>query len=115
MYSFTSVSFFMTRVSYGGFDACHGRVCIGSPSRSRPCLLLTRGEPRSCLPPPQCLLPRQLSCAPRLISNFRSSHSRHRSPTNFLVNVLAGVLAYCHQPKKPSLQVTPEVLAVMSQ
>ncbi len=41
-------------------------------------------------------------------------HTRHRSPTNFLVNVLAGVLAYCHQPKKPSLQVTPEVLALVS-
>jgi transposase len=42
-------------------------------------------------------------------------HSRHRSPANFLVNVLAGVLAYCHQPRKPSLQVTPEVLALISQ
>jgi transposase len=41
-------------------------------------------------------------------------HSRHRSPANFLVNVLAGVLAYCHQPRKPSLQVTPEVLALIS-
>ena len=30
-------------------------------------------------------------------------HSRHRSPINFLVNVLCGVIAYCHQPKKPSL------------
>jgi transposase len=39
-------------------------------------------------------------------------HTRHRSPANFLVNVLAGLLAYCHQPKKPSLQVTPEVLAL---
>lgn len=39
-------------------------------------------------------------------------HSRHRSPANFLVNVLAGLIAYCHQPKKPSLQVTPEVLAL---
>lgn len=39
-------------------------------------------------------------------------HSRHRSPANFLVNVLAGLLAYSHQPKKPSLQVTPEVLAL---
>lgn len=37
-------------------------------------------------------------------------HSRHRSIGNFLVNVLAGIIAYCHQPKKPSLQVTPEVL-----
>jgi hypothetical protein len=25
--------------------------------------------------------------------------SRHRSPANFLVNVLAGLLAYCHQPE----------------
>ena len=39
-------------------------------------------------------------------------HSRHRSPANFLVNVLAGLIAYCHQPKKPSLQVTPVVLAL---
>lgn len=40
-------------------------------------------------------------------------HSRHRSPANFLANVLAGLLAYCHQPKKPSLQVTPEALALV--
>jgi len=39
-------------------------------------------------------------------------HSRHRSPANFWVNVVAGIIAYCHQPKKPSLQVTPEVLAL---
>jgi hypothetical protein len=30
-------------------------------------------------------------------------HSRHRSPFNFLVNVLCGLIAYCHKPKKPSL------------
>jgi hypothetical protein len=41
--------------------------------------------------------------------------SRHRSPANFLVNVLAGLLAYCHQSKKPSLQVAPEILALISQ
>ena len=32
-------------------------------------------------------------------------HSRHRSPVNFFVNVLAGLIAYCHQPKKPSLRI----------
>jgi Transposase DDE domain len=32
-------------------------------------------------------------------------HSRHRSPRNFLVNLLAGLIAYCHQPKKPSLDL----------
>lgn len=30
-------------------------------------------------------------------------HTRHRSPRNFLVHLLAGPTAYCHQPKKPSL------------
>lgn len=30
-------------------------------------------------------------------------HSRHRSPVNFLVNLVCGLIAYCHQPKKPSL------------
>ncbi len=40
-------------------------------------------------------------------------HSRHRaakrissrSPVNFCVNVLGGLIAYCHQPKKPSLRL----------
>jgi hypothetical protein len=32
-------------------------------------------------------------------------HSRHRSPTNFLVNLMCGLIAYCHQPKKPSLHL----------
>jgi hypothetical protein len=30
-------------------------------------------------------------------------HSRHRSPNNFLVNLICGLIAYCRQPKKPSL------------
>jgi len=32
-------------------------------------------------------------------------HSRHRSFDNFLVNLLSGLIAYCHQPKKPSLNL----------
>ena len=35
-------------------------------------------------------------------------HTRHRSPANYLVNILAGLVAYTHQPKKPSLHLTPE-------
>ena len=35
-------------------------------------------------------------------------HTRHRSPANYLVNILAGLIAYTHQPKKPSLQLTPD-------
>ena len=30
-------------------------------------------------------------------------HSRHRSPVNFVVNVLAGLIAYTWQPKKPAI------------
>ena len=32
-------------------------------------------------------------------------HSRHRGPTNFVVHLLVGLIAYCHQPKKPSLHL----------
>lgn len=32
-------------------------------------------------------------------------HSRHRSFNNFLVNLLSGLIAYCHQAKKPSLHL----------
>ena len=31
-------------------------------------------------------------------------HSRHRSPVNFLINLLSGLVAYTRQPKKPSLK-----------
>ena len=33
----------------------------------------------------------------------RIEHSRHRRPVNFIVNVVCGLIAHCHQPKKPSL------------
>lgn len=33
-------------------------------------------------------------------------HSRHRSPSNFLLNLLAGLLAYCFQPKKPAISLS---------
>ena len=31
-------------------------------------------------------------------------HTRHRSPVHFLVNLVGGLIAYCHRPQKPSLQ-----------
>jgi len=31
-------------------------------------------------------------------------HSRHRSPANFVVNLVSGLVAYCFLPKKPSLR-----------
>jgi hypothetical protein len=32
-------------------------------------------------------------------------HTRHCSPTNAMVHLIAGLLAYCFQPKKPSLGI----------
>jgi len=32
-------------------------------------------------------------------------HTRHRSFVGFMVNLLAGLIAYSHQPKKPSLNL----------
>jgi hypothetical protein len=37
-------------------------------------------------------------------------HTRHRSPTNFLVNLLSGLIAYCHQPKKPSIRFDSQLM-----
>jgi transposase len=33
-------------------------------------------------------------------------HTRHRSVSNFAVNLLSGIVAYCLQPKKPRLNVS---------
>jgi hypothetical protein len=37
----------------------------------------------------------------------QSEHTRHRSPINAFINIIAGLIAYCHQPKKPSLNIIP--------
>jgi Transposase DDE domain len=34
-------------------------------------------------------------------------HSRHRSTTNFLTNLIAGLIAYTYFPKKPSINLEP--------
>lgn len=41
------------------------------------------------------------------------AHTRHRSVDNFLVNVIAGLIAYTHQPKKPALNLRNENLATL--
>ncbi len=38
-------------------------------------------------------------------------HSRHRSPVNCFVNILCGLIAYCHQPKKPGIAMEKNLLA----
>jgi len=40
-------------------------------------------------------------------------HSRHRSVVNFFVNLLSGLIAYCLQPKKPSLNLDASDLALI--
>ena len=40
-------------------------------------------------------------------------HTRHRSVNNFLVNLVAGLIAYTHQPKKPSLNLSREDSALL--
>ena len=36
-------------------------------------------------------------------------HTRHRSPNNFFVNLLAGILAYIFKPKKPTVSFANSV------
>lgn len=41
-------------------------------------------------------------------------HSRHRSQNNFIVNLLSGLIAYTHQPKKPKIRgVSRTILALI--
>lgn len=53
------------------------------------------------------LLLRKRSIVETIIDQLKNisqiEHTRHRSFFNFLVNLLCGLIAYCHQPKKPSL------------
>lgn len=37
-------------------------------------------------------------------------HTRHRSPTNFVVHLIAGLIAYSHQGKKPGLHLDEHAL-----
>lgn len=41
----------------------------------------------------------------RLKNISQLEHSRHRSVTHFLVNLVAGLIAYTYQPQKPSLHI----------
>jgi hypothetical protein len=37
-------------------------------------------------------------------------HSRHRSPINFVVHLVAGLIAYSYQDKKPGLHLDERTL-----
>lgn len=59
------------------------------------------------LPPQDNLLLRKRAIIESINDQLKNicqiEHTRHRSPLNFVVHLLAGLIAYCHQPKKPSL------------
>lgn len=42
-------------------------------------------------------------------------HTRHRSVCNFMVNVIAGLIAYTYQDKKPSLNLTTQDLNLLQE
>ena len=51
----------------------------------------------------------------QLKNTFNLEHSRHRSLVNFAVNVMACLVAYSYQPKKPSLNIrTQDLLPFLS-
>lgn len=53
----------------------------------------------------------------QLKSICQIEHSRHRSPVNFLVNLVSGLAAYCIKPRKPSVKMcklNANMQAVMS-
>lgn len=41
-------------------------------------------------------------------------HTRHRSVANFMVNLVSGLIAYTHQPLKPSLNLTSQQQALLN-
>ncbi|BAZ10881.1 transposase [Calothrix sp. NIES-4071] len=46
--------------------------------------------------------------------SLRNQHfSRHRCIPNFMANIIAGLIAYTYQDKKPSLNLTLEDLAAL--
>ena len=44
---------------------------------------------------------------------FPIEHSRHRRIWNFLVNLMAGLIAYTYLPKKPSIDLEPKDLLAL--
>ena len=60
------------------------------------------------------LLLRKRAIIESIVDQFKTisqiEHTRHRSPVNCFINILAGLIAYSHQPKKPSLNLFPTAL-----
>ena len=41
-------------------------------------------------------------------------HSRHRRVDHFFINLVSGLIAYSHQPKKPSVHLDPDLFLALS-
>lgn len=59
----------------------------------------------------ESLLLRKRSILETIVDQLKNisqiEHTRHRSLANFMVNLVCGLIAYCHQPSKPSLKLVP--------
>ena len=70
---------------------------------------LKRNMKNQLMPLADRLLLRKRAIIETIIDQLKNisqiEHTRHRSLTNFMVNLLCGLIAYCHQPKKPSLHL----------
>jgi Transposase DDE domain len=71
---------------------------------------LKRNMKNKLMPMADKLLLRKRAIAETIIDQLKNisqiEHSRHRSPANFLVNLICGLIAYCLQPIKPSLNLS---------
>ena len=54
------------------------------------------------------------SITDQLKSIAQIEHTRHRSPLDFCVNLICGLIAYCYQPEKPSLRLDLRQLEAVS-
>jgi transposase len=76
---------------------------------------LKRNMKNRLMPLAERLLLRKRSILETIIDQLKNisqiEHSRHRSPVNCLVNIVCGLIAYCHQPKKPALALDHNLLS----
>jgi hypothetical protein len=56
------------------------------------------------------LFERGIQLVTQLKNISQIEHTRHRSLANFMVNLVSGLIAYCHQPKKPSIRLDTHLM-----
>jgi transposase len=75
---------------------------------------LKRNMKQRLMPLSDRLMLRKRSIVETIIDQLKNisqiEHSRHRSPVNCFVNIICGLIAYCHQPKKPKIALDHNLL-----